>query len=127
MSVKKPLPAWARSALFAAAVLLAAAVLYLALRPKPGSDLVATVDFGDGVTEVLPLAKDHDYIYEVGEYVVHLQVKDGAVAFLDSQCPDHVCEQFGQLSDEGAWAACVPAGVYVIVEPADAVIVASEK
>ena len=50
-------------------------------------------------------------------YIVHLQVKDGAIAFLDSQCPDHVCEQLGWLDKDGAWAACVPAGVYVVVEP----------
>ena len=61
--------------------------------------------------------RTHDYLYEVGGYVVHLQVKDGAVAFQDSQCPDHVCEQFGWLSEEGAWAACVPAGVYVQLAP----------
>ncbi|MFR9066035.1 MAG: NusG domain II-containing protein [Faecalibacterium prausnitzii] len=85
--------------------------------PAKGSGLQAVVDFGDGVTETLPLAQDHDYLYEVGDYIVHLQVKDGAIAFLDSQCPDHVCEQFGWLDKDGAWAACVPAGVYVVVEP----------
>ena len=58
-----------------------------------------------------------DYLYDVGSYVVHLQVKDGTISFQDSQCPDHVCEQFGQLSEEGAWAACVPAGVYVQLAP----------
>ena len=68
------------------------------------------------ITETLPLDTDHDYLYDVGNYVVHLQVKDGAIAFLDSQCPDHVCEQFGWLDKDGAWAACVPAGVYVVVE-----------
>ena len=78
--------------------------------------LAAVVDFGDGITETLPLDTDHDYLYDVGDYVVHLQVKDGAVAFLDSQCPDHVCEQFGWLDKDGAWAACIPAGVYVVVE-----------
>ena len=72
---------------------------------------------GGGITEVLPLDKDYDYLYDVGSYVVHLQVKDGTISFQDSQCPDHVCEQFGQLSEEGAWAACVPAGVYVKLAP----------
>ena len=38
------------------------------------------MDFGDGVTETLPLAQEHDYLYEVGDYIVHLQVKDGAIA-----------------------------------------------
>ena len=58
-------------------------------------------------------------LYDVGDYIVHLQVKDGAIAFLDSQCPDHVCEQFGWLSEQDAWAACVPAGVYVTVQAAE--------
>ena len=91
-------------------------VLYRANAPK-AEPLVAVVDFGDGITETIPLDEDHDYLYDVGDYIVHLQVKDGAIAFLDSQCPDHVCEQFGWLDKDGAWAACVPAGVYVVVEP----------
>ena len=107
-----------KNLLFAAVLLLAAVVLFWALRGrKQGETLVAVADFGDGVTETIPLDKDYDYLYDVGGYVVHLQVKDGAIAFQDSQCPDHVCEQFGWLDKDGAWAACVPAGVYVVVEP----------
>ena len=107
-----------KNLLFAAVLLLAALVLFWALRGrKQGEALVAVADFGDGVTETIPLDKDYDYLYDVGDYVVHLQVKDGAIAFQDSQCPDHVCEQFGWLDKDGAWAACVPAGVYVVVEP----------
>ena len=110
---------WQKNALFALLVLGAAAVLLLVLGTRQkgsGTRLEAVVDFGDGITETLPLDTDHDYLYDVGNYVVHLQVKDGAIAFLDSQCPDHVCEQFGWLDKDGAWAACVPAGVYVVVE-----------
>ena len=107
-----------KNLLFAAVLLLVAVVLFWALRGrKQGEALVAVADFGDGITEVLPLDKDYDYLYDVGSYVVHLQVKDGTISFQDSQCPDHVCEQFGRLSEEGAWAACVPAGVYVQLAP----------
>ena len=94
------------------------AVIDRANAPK-AEPLVAVVDFGDGITETIPLDEDYDYLYDVGDYIVHLQVKDGAVAFLDSQCPDHVCEQFGWLSEQDAWAACVPAGVYVTVQAAE--------
>ena len=118
---KQPQPAkgakrlsWKANLLFAAVVLAAAVLLRGRSRTEP---LAAVVDFGDGITEVLPLDKDYDYLYDVGSYVVHLQVKDGTISFQDSQCPDHVCEQFGQLSEEGAWAACVPAGVYVKLAP----------
>ena len=115
----KRLKGWQKNLIFAAVVLAAAAllfVLYRANAPK-AEPLVAVVDFGDGITETIPLDEDHDYLYDVGDYIVHLQVKDEAIAFLDSQCPDHVCEQFGWLDKDGAWAACVPAGVYVVVEP----------
>ena len=92
-------------------VLAAAAllfVLYRANAPESGAAGGPWSIFGDGITETIPLDEDHDYLYDVGDYIVHLQVKDGAVAFLDSQCPDHVCEQFGWLSEQDAWAACVP-------------------
>ena len=109
-----------KNLLFAAVLLLAAVVLFWALRGrKQGEALVAVADFGDGITETIPLDKDYDYLYDVGDYVVHLQVKDGAIVSQDSQCPDHVCEQFGWLSQKDAWAACVPAGVYVKLYAAD--------
>ena len=126
MSIRKqPEPAkgakrlsWKANLLFAAVILTAAVLLVFLLRPRSKAEpLAAVVDFGDGITEVLPLDKDYDYLYDVGSYVVHLQVKDGTISFQDSQCPDHVCEQFGWLDKDGAWAACVPAGVYVVVEP----------
>ena len=106
-SGSKGLKTWMKNLIFAAVILVLAAALYFGVRAahsSKGSGLQATVDFGDGI------------LYDVGNYVVHLQVKDGAIAFLDSQCPDHVCEQFGWLDKDGAWAACVPAGVYVVVE-----------
>ena len=119
-SGSKGLKPWMKNLIFAAVILVLAAALYFGVRAAhsgKGGGLQAVVDFGDGITEVLPLDKDYDYLYDVGSYVVHLQVKDGTISFQDSQCPDHVCEQFGQLSEEGAWAACVPAGVYVQLAP----------
>lgn len=120
-SGKKRLKPWQKNLIFAVVVLLIAGIAFFAIRKKPETEtkLVALVDFGDGITETLPLDEDYDYLYDVGDYVVHIQVKDGAAAFLDSQCPDHVCEQFGWLSKEDAWAACVPAGVYLRIVPAD--------
>ena len=106
------------NAAFAAAVLLAAGLAWWALRRSSGPALYARADFGMGAVEMLPLDTDYDYYYQVDGYIVHLQVRDGAVAFLDSQCPDHVCEAFGWLSEPGQWASCVSAGVMVTVESA---------
>lgn len=116
----KPRPRrWLLNLAFAAAVLLAAGGLWLALGRRDGPAVYASADFGMGVIEQIPLDADYDYFYKVGGYVVHLQVRDGAIAFLDSQCPDHVCEDFGWLSRPGQWACCVPAGVFVTIEEAE--------
>lgn len=45
-----------------------------------------------------------------------LEVKDGAVRFVDSVCPDHICENTGWLRLEGEAAVCAPAGVAVTVQ-----------
>ena len=113
---KQPRPAkgakrlsWKANLLFAAVILTAAALLVFLLRPRSkGGTAGSSRGFRRRHHEVLPLDKDYDYLYDVGSYVVHLQVKDGTISFQDSQCPDHVCEQFGQLSEEGAWrpASC---------------------
>ena len=55
-----------------------AAALYFgwrAARGSKGTGLEAVVDFGSGASETLSLDEDHDYLYDVGDYVVHLQVK----------------------------------------------------
>ena len=102
-SGKKRWKPWQKNLIFALVVLAVAAALYFgwrAARGSKGTGLEAVVDFGSGASETLSLDEDHDYLYDVGDYVVHLQVKDGAIAFLDSQCPDHICEQFGWLDKE---------------------------
>ena len=65
---KQPQPAkgakrlsWKANLLFAAVILTAAALLVFLLRPRSKAEpLAAVVDFGGGITEVLPLDKDED-------------------------------------------------------------------
>lgn len=59
--------AWKKNVIFALVVLALAAGVFLAVRaqhPAKGSGLQAVVDFGDGVTETLTLAQDHDYLVQ---------------------------------------------------------------
>ena len=42
-------------------------------------------------------------------------VEDGGIAFIDSPCPDHLCEGFGVLRNTGDWAACLPARASVTI------------
>ena len=40
---------------------------------------------------------------------IHIEVKDGQAGFVESECPDHICEKTGRLGKEGDTAVCLPA------------------
>ena len=98
--------------IFVLAVLAIAGVLF-ALRAAhaTGSTLEAELIYGDANT-VQKFSLDNDATYDVdtGYYTVHIEVKDGAARFVDSPCPDHICESFGWLSAEDQTATCLPDG-----------------
>ena len=57
-----------------------------------------------------------DYDIDTGTYTVHLHVENGGIAFVNSPCPDHLCEGFGILQNAGDWAACMPARTSITIE-----------
>ncbi len=107
--------------LFAAAVLLAAGALF-ALRgagKAPAAALKAQLIYGDGNTTLdLPLDTDAVYDVDTGYLTVHVEVKDGAARFVDSPCPDHICEGYGWLTLEDQTATCLPARAVLTIAPA---------
>ena len=109
--------------IFTAAVLLAAAALggYYLVRQAILPDKVAHLVYGtlERAQTDIDLREDADYSFQSNGYEIHLQVRDGAIAFVDSPCPDHVCEQFGQLSEVYDWAACIPAQAMLTIEPVE--------
>lgn len=70
---------------------------------------------GDYEQADLSLSENARYDYVSGPYTIHLEVKDGAIAFVDSPCPDHLCEQFGWLNEKDEYAVCMPAGAVVTI------------
>ena len=105
--------------LFAVVVLAIAAVL-LAVRSHnaTGGKLAAQLIYGDNNTTMnLPLDVDETYDVDTGYYTVHIQIKDGAARFVDSPCPDHICEGFGWLSNEDQTATCLPARAVLTIVP----------
>ena len=93
--------------LFTLAVLAAAA----------GTGNVAVVRYGDPqVEQRIDLSQNADYDIDTGTYTVHLHVENGGIAFVNSPCPDHTCEGFGVLKNQGDWAACMPAKASLTIE-----------
>ncbi|MEF9865997.1 MAG: NusG domain II-containing protein [Oscillospiraceae bacterium] len=94
-------------------IISAAIAIFGLLRPNGA---VAVVSVADKSTEKISLAKDGVFKIENGNLPVTLQVKDGKIRFINSVCPDHVCEGFGWLSKEEDRAVCAPARVVVSIE-----------
>lgn len=80
-----------------------------------GKTAAVHIDNSDEVIRI-ELDKDGEYPITGGKLPVTLAVKDGAISFVNSQCPDHICEGTGFISREGRTAICMPAGVAVIIE-----------
>ncbi|WP_295471013.1 NusG domain II-containing protein [uncultured Subdoligranulum sp.] len=103
--------------IFLLAVGAVIAALWLAGRAAPRrTGAVALVQYGDaGAEQRIPLAEDGVYQIDTGYYTIRLQVEDGGIRFVDSPCPDHLCEGFGVLRRAGDWAACLPARASVTI------------
>ena len=54
---------------------------------------------------------------DTGYLTVHIRFLDGAARFVDSPCPDHICESFGWLSEEDQTATCLPARAVLSIIP----------
>ena len=71
----------------------------------------------DGTEVRMEIRLDEDKIHEIhgGNLPVYLEVKDGAIRFINTVCPDHLCENEGFIRYEDETAICMPAGVAVLV------------
>lgn len=102
-----------------AGVLLAVAfglLIWQMVTAEPGME--AVLSYGSNKVQRFSLAEDGVHDVNVGAYTIHLEVADGAIRFVDSPCPDHNCEGFGWLRNDGDWAACLPAQAVLTVETA---------
>ena len=112
--------------LFAVVILAIAAVLLVVRRVHAsgsghnatGGKLTAQLIYGDNNAVLdIPLEKDETYSVDTGYYTVHIEVKDGRARFVESPCPDHICEGFGWLSNEDQTATCLPARAVLTIVP----------
>lgn len=93
------------------ALLLAAAVLWMA-RPQPrGPHLVATVavENREIMSIDLETAEDQEFsILDETGLPITFQVREHAIRFLESDCPDKICIHTGFLKNDLDVASCLP-------------------
>ena len=72
---------------------------------------VAALSVNGTIVALYDLEKEPDQLINLQESYgvpVTLEIQDGAIRFLESQCPDHICENYGYISREGETAVCMP-------------------
>lgn len=99
--------------LLLALVLLGGVLLWLRGTAAPMPGRTALLTFSCGTEYRLPLQKSGVFTFTDGTLPVHIRIADGRACFTDPECPDHICEDFGWLSESGQTAICVPAGAWL--------------
>ncbi len=129
--MKKFLPS-KQNIIFAAVVLLIAAVLLgVQAYQKLQADSAAAeeslyyaeihVSTSQG-NIVIDQSLDEDGAFDLETewgYTVHLEILDGQIRFVDSPCPDHVCESYGWIGYENQFAICAPSTVTILIVSKD--------
>ena len=93
-----------------------------------GSDglrLYANLHFLDEPALMISLENDRAFtlaevlqLEPTGLPEVHFEVRDGAFAFVKSDCPDLLCVSMGPQSQRGGFAACLPNRLFFYIEEA---------
>jgi len=105
-----------RDFLFISCLIIGLSVFYIfTTRGTAGEgEKYAEVSLDGHTFATLSLNEDGTYA-PAGMPEVRIAVRDGAVAFLSSDCPDKTCVHTGFLSRPGQSAACLPNRVVVRV------------
>ncbi len=75
------------------------------------SGVQAALSVEGEVVQVFDLEQEPDRFIDLREdygLPVTLEIRDHAIRFYQSQCPDHLCEGFGFLSRPAQSAVCLP-------------------
>ncbi len=72
---------------------------------------VAGLSIEGKLVELYDLSEEKDRLIDLREEYnipVILEIKDGAIRFRESICPDHLCENYGYISKVTETAVCMP-------------------
>lgn len=115
MDKKKP-----RNDLILIGTLLIMAVISLViiLTTRNKSNLIATVRVQNEVVLKIDLNKDDgkDFVVKGTNGDVHIHVKDGSIAVVESNCPHQDCVRTGYVNQTGKPIICAYNGVSITIE-----------
>ena len=79
---------------------------------QSGEGVKAVVTYNGEVIAEIPLDEPNTYTIE-GDLTATLVVENGKIRFVNSRCPDKICEAFGWIGSPGESAICAPAKLAV--------------
>ncbi|MBO6159263.1 MAG: NusG domain II-containing protein [Firmicutes bacterium] len=89
-----------------AVLLLLAGLIFLAAARRPASTSAQLVQDSRVIMEI---SLGEDQTFSPSDFPeVTLEVKDGRIRFLSSDCPDQTCVRTGFISHPGEYAVCLP-------------------
>ncbi len=90
---------------------LLVALLFLVFQSRSsGSGATCEILYQREIVMNVSLDKEQTFSIEQLPNVV-LEVRDGRIAFIQSDCPDKTCVRTGFISEHGQFAACLPNGI----------------
>ncbi|MCL2080820.1 MAG: NusG domain II-containing protein [Oscillospiraceae bacterium] len=101
--------------ILAAALLSAALIVFFAFF---GDGAEAHIIIGGGTVKTAALDADGFFFVPECPDVV-FEIRNGAAAFISSDCPDRVCVRTGFIRHGGQFAACLPNGVVLRIAAKD--------
>ncbi len=105
----------------AVALALGGSMLWLA-RPQAEGRVVASITVGEETVRTIDLTKAKDQEFSILEETgkpITFQIKDHAIRFLESDCPDKVCINTGFLKNDLDVACCLPNQTALLVSKED--------
>lgn len=108
--------------LLAAAVLIAAAVLFLILLAVRGNVQgdVAVIRVDGKEYGTYPLDRDEEITIDTALGHNRIRISSGSVCMLETDCPDGYCARQGAVSRNGDTIVCLPHRVVVEIRAGDA-------
>lgn len=98
----------------AAGVLLAALLAALPIIFADSHDYA--VILYDGAKLTVPLDEPREYQIDSNGYTLIVEVADGGISVISSDCPDKICTETPSLRRAGMSIVCLPARVVVYIE-----------
>ncbi len=83
-----------------------------------GEKLYARITYFDRELETIALtgAMERTFSYPEDPDVVFKVSKDGSIRIIESDCPDQICVDSGEIHRAGSFIACVPNGFLISIQ-----------